>query len=63
MKHPDDDHELFNRLEAEMAADHGADVVDLDKARAARKPAPTAPASESAPADPDTPVMVDQPAP
>ncbi|MFG3346927.1 cell division protein FtsK [Streptomyces sp. NPDC048018] len=36
MKHPDDDNELFNRLEAEMAADSGAEVVDLDKARAAR---------------------------
>ncbi|ORT59706.1 cell division protein FtsK [Streptomyces sp. CB03238] len=39
MKHSDDD-ELFNRLEAEMAAtgspDSGADVVDLDKARTAR---------------------------
>ncbi|MEU1849749.1 cell division protein FtsK [Streptomyces sp. NPDC019990] len=63
MKHPDDDHELFNRLEAEMAADHGADVVDLDKARAAREPSPTAPAPESEPAGPDTPVMVDQPTP
>ncbi|MFZ4207918.1 cell division protein FtsK [Streptomyces griseoincarnatus] len=63
MKHPDDDHELFNRLEAEMATDHGADVVDLDKARAAREPSPTAPAPESEQADPDTPVIVDQPAP
>ncbi|MFW6721013.1 cell division protein FtsK [Streptomyces sp. MAR4 CNY-716] len=36
MKHPDDDHELFNRLEAEMAADSGGEVVDLDKARSAR---------------------------
>jgi S-DNA-T family DNA segregation ATPase FtsK/SpoIIIE len=40
VKHPDDD-ELFNRLEAEMAADaypdSGADVVDLDKARSARE--------------------------
>ncbi|WP_327396733.1 cell division protein FtsK [Streptomyces phaeochromogenes] len=42
MKHPDDDNELFNRLEAEMAdpADSGApsggEVVDLDKARSAR---------------------------
>ncbi|MFE6520519.1 cell division protein FtsK [Streptomyces sp. NPDC057794] len=60
MKHPDDDHELFNRLEAEMATDQGADVVDLDKARAAREPAPT---TVPEPADPGTPVMVDQPAP
>ncbi|MEU0894229.1 cell division protein FtsK [Streptomyces massasporeus] len=40
MKHPDDDNELFNRLEAEMSADSapdsGGDVVDLDKARSAR---------------------------
>ncbi|WP_407565870.1 cell division protein FtsK [Streptomyces sp. 184] len=38
MKHPDDDkeHELFNRLEAEMAADSGGEVVDLDKARSDR---------------------------
>ncbi|MFD5227012.1 cell division protein FtsK [Streptomyces qaidamensis] len=57
MKHPDDDNELFNRLEAEMATDRGADVVDLDKARAAREPAPTDPESD----DPTTPVMVDKP--
>ncbi|WUC12921.1 cell division protein FtsK [Streptomyces sp. NBC_00564] len=31
-----DDNELFNRLEAEMADDSGAEVVDLDKARSAR---------------------------
>ncbi|MEV5078760.1 DUF4262 domain-containing protein [Streptomyces sp. NPDC056159] len=36
MKHPDDDNELFNRLEAEMAADSDGAVVDLDKARSAR---------------------------
>ncbi|MFF5975719.1 cell division protein FtsK [Streptomyces sp. NPDC012769] len=41
MKHPDDDNELFDRLEAEMAADGGAEVVDLDKARAARDTTPT----------------------
>lgn len=42
-----DDNELFNRLEAEMADDSGADVVDLDKARSARDGSadPTAPAS------------------
>lgn len=56
MKHPDDDNELFNRLEAEMAADRGADVVDLDKARAAREPAPADAESD----DPTTPAMVDQ---
>ncbi|MBZ6137643.1 cell division protein FtsK [Streptomyces olivaceus] len=53
MKHPDDDNELFNRLEAEMAADSGGDVVDLDKARSAR--------AESA--DRSARVMVDQSAP
>ncbi|WP_030234021.1 cell division protein FtsK [Streptomyces sp. NRRL S-455] len=57
MKHPDDDNELFNRMEAEMAADRGADVVDLDKARAAREPAPT----DAESGDPATPVMVDKP--
>ncbi|CAL9470107.1 cell division protein FtsK [Streptomyces sp. enrichment culture] len=36
MKHPDDENELFNRLEAEMAADSGGEVVDLDKARSVR---------------------------
>ncbi|WP_327431740.1 cell division protein FtsK [Streptomyces sp. NBC_01236] len=44
MKHPDDDNELFNRLEAEMNADSGSDsggeVVDLDKARSARSESP-----------------------
>ncbi|MFF4972704.1 cell division protein FtsK [Streptomyces sp. NPDC001083] len=57
MKHPDDDNELFNRLEAEMA-DPGADVVDLDKARAARESTPAGPASD----DPTAAVMVDRPA-
>ncbi len=36
MKHPDDDNELFNRLEAELAADSDGAVVDLDKARSVR---------------------------
>jgi S-DNA-T family DNA segregation ATPase FtsK/SpoIIIE len=40
VKHPDDDHELFNRLEAEMAADSGGEVVDLNKARSARSESP-----------------------
>ncbi|MFI2347157.1 cell division protein FtsK [Streptomyces sp. NPDC019443] len=40
MKHPDDDNELFNRLEAEMSTDSGGHVVDLDKARAARGESP-----------------------
>ncbi|WP_181412247.1 cell division protein FtsK [Streptomyces griseorubiginosus] len=63
MKHPDDDNELFNRLEAEMAADTtpdaGADVVDLDKARAARESTPSA---DSESADPTALAMVDDPA-
>ncbi|MFE8013454.1 cell division protein FtsK [Streptomyces antibioticus] len=75
MKHPDDDHELFNRLEAEMSADSGGEVVDLDKARSARTestaptPRPTADQSaDSRPyesgaesADPTTAVLVDSP--
>lgn len=36
MKHPDDENELFHRLEADMAADSRGEVVDLDKARSAR---------------------------
>ncbi|WP_329313711.1 cell division protein FtsK [Streptomyces sp. NBC_01262] len=35
----DDENELFNRLEADLAADFGGEVVDLDKARAARESA------------------------
>ncbi|MFE9812152.1 cell division protein FtsK [Streptomyces sp. NPDC005548] len=58
MKHPDDDSELFNRLEAEMADPQGT-VVDLGKVRAAREPSPDAPES----VDPTAPVMVDRPTP
>ncbi|MFD4525020.1 cell division protein FtsK [Streptomyces sp. NPDC058470] len=75
MKHPDDDNELFNRLEAEMAPDSGGEVVDLDKARSARgeSPDPTTrpdadPTADSAPdrsaaesGDPTARVMVDLP--
>ncbi|MEW2076778.1 cell division protein FtsK [Streptomyces sp. NPDC013433] len=75
MKHPDDDNELFNRLEAEMTADSGGEVVDLDKARSARTestdPTPR-PTADSAPdshpsesgaesADPSARVLVDSP--
>ncbi|WP_328872863.1 cell division protein FtsK [Streptomyces sp. NBC_00287] len=77
MKHPDDDNELFNRLEAEMNADSGGEVVDLDKARSARAESadPTTrpdsdPSADSGAdrsgtesADPTAAVMVDQPAP
>ncbi|MFD6922145.1 cell division protein FtsK [Streptomyces sp. NPDC059944] len=58
MKHPDDDSELFNRLEAEMA-DPDTTVIDFGKARAAREPAPHAPESD----DPTAPVLVDRPTP
>lgn len=37
MKHPDNDSELFPRLEADRTADSGAEVVDLSKARSARE--------------------------
>ncbi|WP_405422937.1 cell division protein FtsK [Streptomyces erythrochromogenes] len=50
MKHPDDENELFSQLEADMAADFGADVVDLDKARTARAESPdsaTGPVADS----------------
>ncbi|BDD74833.1 cell division protein FtsK [Streptomyces anthocyanicus] len=69
MKHPDDDNELFNRLEAEMAADSGGEVVDLDKARSARaESADRSPDSHdgrsgAGSADPAAPVMVDRSAP
>ncbi|MGV9283778.1 cell division protein FtsK [Streptomyces sp. NPDC003730] len=69
MKHPDDDNELFNRLEAEMAADSGGDVVDLDKARSARaesgdrSPDSRDGGSGAGSADPSAPVMVDRSAP
>ncbi|MGD6753814.1 cell division protein FtsK [Streptomyces sp. BH105] len=36
MNHPDENHEFFEHLEAEMNADSGGEVVDLDKARSAR---------------------------
>ncbi|MEV7340495.1 cell division protein FtsK [Streptomyces sp. NPDC093544] len=75
MKHPDDDNELFNRLEAEMSTDPGGEVVDLDKARSARigsadsTARPDAdPSADSDPsrsgaesADPTARVMVDLP--
>ncbi|MFD8004498.1 cell division protein FtsK, partial [Streptomyces mirabilis] len=68
-----DDNELFHRLEAEMTADPGAEVVDLDKARSARDgsaaPAPD-PLPDSHPtesgvesADPDDVVWGDTGAP
>ncbi|MFE6228738.1 cell division protein FtsK [Streptomyces sp. NPDC057854] len=64
MKHPDDDQELFARLEAEMTADRstddgGAEVVDLGKARAARQ-------TTAEPVEPEEPtgrLVVDQPTP
>ncbi|MFH9071490.1 cell division protein FtsK [Streptomyces alboflavus] len=76
MKHPDDDHELAPRLEAEMSTTHGltsdGTVVDLDKARSARTESALDPSVDSGPiesssapvtesADPDQRLMVDQP--
>ncbi|MCX5608251.1 cell division protein FtsK [Streptomyces sp. NBC_00047] len=68
MKHPDDEHDFFNRLEAELSADFGADVVDLDKARTARTASADA-SGDSAPAptgdesgDPSARRLVDGPA-
>ncbi|MCL7428149.1 cell division protein FtsK [Streptomyces sp. YS415] len=77
MKHPDDENELFHRLEADMAADSGGEVVDLDKARSARTESadPTArpdsdPSADSETGrsgaesgDPTARVMVDLPTP
>ncbi|MEU1343400.1 cell division protein FtsK [Streptomyces sp. NPDC005827] len=77
MKHPDDENELFNRLEADMAANSGGEVVDLDKARSARDQSadPTdrpdsdpsadseAGRSGAESGDPTARVMVDQPTP
>ena len=55
MKHPDDENELFHRLEADMAADSGGEVVDLDKARSARDQSadPTARPDSAPSADPN----------
>ncbi|MFF4949755.1 cell division protein FtsK [Streptomyces chattanoogensis] len=65
----DDDRELFNRLEADMAADavrqEGAEVVHLSKARSARGAGdePPAPEPTDRPAEPDPSarVLVDGP--
>ncbi|MFJ8824451.1 cell division protein FtsK [Streptomyces sp. NPDC102467] len=64
MKHPDDDPELFARLEAEMTAGTVPDgnVVDLDKARSARAETAAEPSAKGEPVDPETTVMVDSPA-
>ncbi|MFI8425092.1 cell division protein FtsK [Streptomyces sp. NPDC085479] len=66
MKHSDDDNELFDRLEAEMAddrsADGGAEVVDLGKARAARETTTPA-AAEAEPEEATGRLVVDQPTP
>ncbi|MEV8312552.1 cell division protein FtsK [Streptomyces sp. NPDC059900] len=59
----EDENNLFNRLEAEMATESGGDVVDLDAARTARAesatPDPAGPPTGSG--DPERAVMVDQP--
>lgn len=75
MNHPDDENELFNRLEADMAPDSGAEVVDLGKARSARDgsadsieehtpdydTAPSPDSTADGSGDPSARVMVDQP--
>lgn len=76
MKHPDDENEFFSRLEADLAADSGGSVVDLDKARLAREQSadpttrpdsdpsadPTAGRSGAESGDPTARTMVDLPA-
>ncbi|MEV1023523.1 cell division protein FtsK [Streptomyces sp. NPDC050264] len=64
MKHPDDDPELFARLEAEMTTDTDPEgnVVDLDKARSARAASTGERPIETEPADPESTVPVDSPA-
>ncbi|MDK1474929.1 cell division protein FtsK [Streptomyces sp. 549] len=62
----DDEHELFRRLEADLNTPAGAEVVDLDKARAAREDATAVAPTPDADADRDEtaePVLVDGPAP
>ncbi|WP_246144725.1 PLP-dependent aminotransferase family protein [Actinacidiphila oryziradicis] len=66
----EDENELFNRLEADIAADFGGEVLDLDKARAARSGPPdsaTPEANDEPGSDPieadDAVAMVDAPAP
>ncbi|WP_198357125.1 cell division protein FtsK [Streptomyces fildesensis] len=59
----DDENELFNRLEHDLAADSGGELVDLDKARAARdegaKGAPSLLADEDNDTDEGPAPMVD----
>lgn len=58
----EEENELFNRLEKDLTADFGGEVVDLDKARTARAEV----ADRSGEVDPDTgapAVTVDGPAP
>ncbi|MDD9378901.1 cell division protein FtsK [Streptomyces sp. ZAF1911] len=59
-----DEHDFFNRLEAELTADFGADVVDLDKARTARSTSADRPADPTAEelGDPSARRLVDGPA-
>ncbi|MCX5324307.1 cell division protein FtsK [Streptomyces sp. NBC_00120] len=48
MNHPDENHEFFEHLEAEMNTDRPGEVVDLDKARSARAGSADRTAIESA---------------
>ncbi|WP_269854265.1 cell division protein FtsK [Streptomyces sp. RPT161] len=67
----EDENELFKRLEADLATEPGAEVVDLDKARSARTESPDSITDSTADSEPgrsggesDAPadrVLVDQP--
>ncbi|MEV7830840.1 cell division protein FtsK [Streptomyces subrutilus] len=57
-----DERDFFRRLEAELSADFGADVVDLDKARTARNTAADPAAVEDESGDPTARRLVDGPA-
>ncbi|GGO58353.1 cell division protein FtsK [Streptomyces daqingensis] len=58
----DDENELFERLESEMTADEGSEVVDLNQARSARtKPTESAAPTPDDPEDPPTRPVVDKP--
>ncbi|GLV86578.1 cell division protein FtsK [Streptomyces lavendulae subsp. lavendulae] len=57
-----DERDFFRRLEAELSADFGADVVDLGKARTARNTAADPAAVEDESGDPTARRLVDGPA-
>ncbi|HET6857582.1 MAG TPA: cell division protein FtsK, partial [Streptomyces sp.] len=55
----DDENELFNRLEADMATEAETNVVELNPARS--KPTDRPPTEAPEPVDPTATVMVDGP--